>query len=121
MPVYGDGLNERDWLYVEDHCAAIYLLIERGAAGEIYNIGANAQVSNLELIHRILTLVGADESRLEFVPDRLGHDRRYAVDSSKLRALGWAPEHSLDQGLEDTVRWYVENENWWAPLKGGSS
>jgi dTDP-glucose 4,6-dehydratase len=121
VPVYGDGLNERDWLYVEDHCAAIHLLIDAGQPGEIYNIGANAQVSNLELTRRLIAIAGKDESSIDFVPDRPGHDRRYAVDSSKIRALGWSPDHSLDQGLGDTVKWYAAREDWWRPLKERST
>jgi dTDP-glucose 4,6-dehydratase len=117
VPLYGDGLNERDWLYVEDHCAAIHLLIDRGTPGEIYNIGADAQVTNLDLTHRLLRLTGRDESFIEHVADRPGHDRRYAVDSSKIRALGWSPAHTLDERLVDTVEWYRRREDWWGPLK----
>jgi dTDP-glucose 4,6-dehydratase len=117
VPLYGDGLNERDWLYVEDHCAAIHLLVERGDLGEIYNIGADAQVTNLELTNRLLAITGRDETAIDYVPDRPGHDRRYAVDSSKIRALGWAPRHSLEQRLEDTVRWYADRGDWWRPIR----
>ncbi len=117
VPVYGDGLNERDWLYVEDHCAAIHLLVDEGLPGEVYNIGANAQLTNLELTHALLATMGLDESRIEFVPDRPGHDRRYAIDSTKLRALGWEPRRSFDEGLGETVAWYAEREDWWRPLK----
>jgi dTDP-glucose 4,6-dehydratase len=117
VPLYGDGLNERDWLYVEDHCAAIHLLVERGDPGEIYNIGADAQVTNLELTNRLLAITGRDETAIDYVPDRPGHDRRYAVDSSKIRALGWAPRHSLEQRLEDTVRWYADRGDWWRPIR----
>ena len=117
MPLYGDGLNERDWLYVDDHCSALHLLVDAGDPGEIYNIGANAQVSNLELTHKILGLLGKDDSLIRPVTDRLGHDRRYAVDSSKIRALGWQPAHSLDDRLGDTIDWYRSREDWWRPLK----
>jgi dTDP-glucose 4,6-dehydratase len=117
VPLYGDGLNERDWLYVEDHCAAIHLLVERGDLGEIYNIGADAQVTNIELTNRLLAITGRDETAIDYVPDRPGHDRRYAVDSSKIRALGWAPRHSLEQRLEDTVRWYADRGDWWRPIR----
>ncbi|MDH5503741.1 MAG: dTDP-glucose 4,6-dehydratase [Acidimicrobiia bacterium] len=119
VPVYGDGLNERDWLYVEDHCAAIYLLAHEGVLGEIYNIGANAQVSNLELTRRLLKATGRDESLINFVADRPGHDRRYAVDSSKLRSLGWAPAYTLEERLADTIAFYRDRHDWWGPLKEG--
>ena len=117
VPLYGDGRNERDWLYVEDHCAAIYLLINEGEKGEIYNIGADAQVPNIELTKRILDIFDLDESWIERVPDRPGHDLRYAVDSTKIRKLGWAPAHSLDERLADTVDWYRRREDWWRPIK----
>ena len=119
VPVYGDGLNERDWIYVEDHCAAIHLLVDEGTPGEVYNIGANAQTTNLELTNMLIELTGRDESSIEFVTDRPGHDRRYAVDSSKIRALGWAPAHTLEERLTDTVAWYRERTDWWQPLKKG--
>ncbi len=117
VPLYGDGLNERDWLYVDDHCAALHLLVEAGRPGEVYNIGADAQVTNLELTRKILALLGKDESLIEPVTDRPGHDRRYAVDSSKIRALGWEPSHSLDDRLGDTIDWYRSREDWWRPLR----
>ncbi len=117
VPVYGDGLNERDWLYVEDHCSAIHLLVDGGTPGEVYNIGANAQVTNLDLTQRLLAATGRDESAIEFVEDRPGHDRRYAVDSSKIRSLGWAPAHSLEARLADTIDWYRNREDWWRPLR----
>jgi dTDP-glucose 4,6-dehydratase len=120
VPLYGDGRNERDWLYVRDHCAAIHVLIDQGTPGETYNIGANAQLSNLELTQRILAALDLDESRVERVTDRPGHDLRYAVDSSKLRALGWSPEHSFDEWLDQTIDWYRRREDWWRPLKEGS-
>lgn len=118
VPLYGDGRNERDWLHVEDHNAAVHLLVEKGQAGEIYNIGANAQLTNLDLTHRILASLGLDESMIDRVPDRLGHDLRYAVDSSKLRDLGWQPESSFDDRLDETVQWYRERSDWWQPLRG---
>ncbi len=117
VPLYGDGLNERDWLYVEDHCSAIHLLVDQGSSGEIYNIGANAQLSNLDLTRRILAGLDRDESMIEPVEDRLGHDLRYAVDSSKLRAMGWRPKHDFDDRLGDTIRWYRDRTDWWEPLK----
>jgi dTDP-glucose 4,6-dehydratase len=120
VPLYGDGRNERDWLYVRDHCAAIHMLIDEGTPGDTYNIGANAQLSNLELTRRILAALDLDESWVERVTDRPGHDLRYAVDSSKLRALGWDPEHSFDEWLDETIAWYRRREDWWRPLKEGS-
>lgn len=119
VPVYGEGSNERDWLHVEDHCSAIHLLVDEGTVGEVYNIGANAQIANIDLTRRLIEMMGRDESLIEYVPDRPGHDLRYAVDSSKIRALGWAPAHTLEERLEDTVRWYAEREDWWKPLKEG--
>lgn len=117
VPLYGDGRNERDWLHVDDHCAAIHLLVDEGASGEVYNIGANAQLSNLDLTHRILAALDRDESMIEQVEDRLGHDLRYAVDSSKLRSMGWHPKHDFAERLEDTINWYRRREDWWRPLK----
>ena len=117
VPLYGDGLNERDWLYVEDHCAAIHMLVDVGAPGEVYNIGANAQVANIDLTKMLLELTGRDDSYIDYVADRPGHDRRYAVDSSKIRALGWEPEHSIEERLASTVEWYRSRSDWWQPLK----
>ncbi len=117
VPLYGDGKNERDWLYVEDHCAAIHLLVDKGEPGEIYNIGANAQLSNLDLTMTLLDVLGKDEDSIEYVPDRPGHDFRYAVDSSKIRDLGWEPQHGFAERLADTVGWYRDRTDWWRPLK----
>jgi dTDP-glucose 4,6-dehydratase len=117
VPLYGDGLNVRDWCFVEDNCAGIDAVLRLGRDGEIYNIGAGNEVTNLELTRRVLALVGADESMIEPVTDRLGHDRRYSLDSNKVRAIGWAPRHSLDDGLAATVDWYRANRSWWEPLK----
>ncbi len=117
VPLYGDGRNERDWLYVDDHCSAIHLLVEQGASGEVYNIGANAQRSNRELTSAILAATGNDESSIEYVADRPGHDLRYAVDSSKIRAMGWRPQHDFDARLAATVDWYRSRSDWWTPLK----
>ena len=119
VPLYGEGRNERDWLHVEDHCAALHLLVDEGAPGEIYNIGADAQLANLELTRRILAALGAGDEMIERVPDRPGHDLRYAVDSSKLRALGWAPAHSFEEHLATTIDWYRRRPDWWRPLKEG--
>jgi len=116
VPLYGDGGNVRDWCYVDDHCDALDVVLHKGAIGEIYNIGAGNEVTNLELTHRLLELCGADSSMIEPVTDRLGHDRRYSVDSSKTRALGWKPSRDLDTALGATVGWYRKNEAWWTPL-----
>lgn len=121
VPLYGDGRNERDWIHVADHCRALTTLIDHGTPGEIYNIGTDAPMANIELTRRLLEIMGKDESVVEYVPDRLGHDLRYAVDSSKLRALGWEPRHSLDERLAETVDWYRANPAWWRPLKGVSA
>jgi len=118
VPLYGEGVNERDWIYVEDHCAALHLLVERAEPGEIYNIGAGAQLPNIELTRRILEAFGYDDSWIERVPDRPGHDFRYAVDSSKLRELGWSPALDLSDRLEHTIDWYRRRRDWWEPLKG---
>lgn len=118
VPLYGDGLNVRDWLHVSDHCRAVQLVAESGRAGEIYNIGGGVELTNRELVGRLLTEMGLDESRIRPVPDRPGHDRRYSVDDAKIRAeLGYRPLVDFDGGLADTVKWYRENRDWWEPLK----
>jgi dTDP-glucose 4,6-dehydratase len=117
LPLYGDGLNVRDWLHVDDHCRAIDLLIERGVSGEVYNVGGGNEVRNVDLTHRILELAGRSASLIRPVADRPGHDRRYALDTGKTRALGWAPQVPFDEGLRQTVAWYRENEWWWRPIK----
>lgn len=119
LPLYGDGLNVRDWLYVLDHCEAIDVVLHEGQPGEIYNIGAGNELTNLELTKRILKILGKPESLIRFVEDRPGHDRRYSLDCSRIKALGWEPRHEFDSALEETVRWYVENEWWWRKLKSG--
>ncbi len=121
VPLYGDGKNVRDWLHVEDHCEAILAVLERGRAGEIYNVGGDNERSNLELTHSILSIMGKGAEMIEHVADRPGHDRRYAIDASKLkRELGWRPRRSAwPAALEETVRWYVENEKWWRRVKSG--
>jgi dTDP-glucose 4,6-dehydratase len=118
LPVYGDGRQVREWLYVEDHCAGVEHVLREGEAGEIYNVGG-AERENLEITRRILELTGADESLVRHVADRPGHDRRYALDDSKLRRLGWEPSRRLEQGLEETAAWYRDNRAWWEPLKSG--
>ena len=117
LPLYGDGLNVRDWLHVEDHCRAVDLVIARGIDGEVYNIGGGNEVPNVELTRRILELVGKPDTLIRPVADRLGHDRRYALDTTKLRALGWAPRHPFADGLAATVEWYRANPWWWGPIK----
>lgn len=117
VPLYGDGLNVRDWLYVEDHCTGIDKVLRAGATGEIYNIGGGNEVSNRELTDRLIALCGRDESAIEYVADRPGHDRRYSVDCSKLRGLGWAPARDFEAGLAETVEWYRNERWWWEPLK----
>jgi dTDP-glucose 4,6-dehydratase len=117
VPLYGDGLNERDWLHVSDHCRAIDAVIDRGNAGEVYNIGGGNHVANADLTKRILRLAGKPESLIRHVVDRPGHDRRYSLDSDKVRALGWAPAVGFEQGLAETVEWYRQNEWWWRPIK----
>jgi dTDP-glucose 4,6-dehydratase len=118
IPLYGDGLNERDWIYVDDHCSGVQLVLEKGVVGNIYNIGAGNETPNRVLVDKLLALLGTDESSVEYVADRLGHDRRYSVDIAKVSALGWKRERSLDEALEETVRWYRDNRWWWEPLKG---
>jgi len=118
IPLYGDGLNERDWLYVDDHCAAVHLVLERGTPGEIYNIGAGNETPNRVLVDKILGLLGVGDEMIDYVPDRLGHDRRYSVDIAKITELGWHRQRSLDEALEETVAWYRENRWWWEPLRG---
>jgi dTDP-glucose 4,6-dehydratase len=117
LPLYGDGLNVRDWLHVLDHCRAIDVVIERGVDGEVYNIGGGNEVKNVDLTHRILELVDRPSSLIARVPDRPGHDRRYALDTAKMRALGWAPQADFTDGLRETAEWYGANEWWWRPIK----
>jgi dTDP-glucose 4,6-dehydratase len=121
VPLYGDGLNVRDWCYVEDNCAGVDLVLRQGDVGEIYNIGAGNEVPNRELTERILALLGHGEEMIAYVADRLGHDRRYSIDTTKVRGLGWKPERQLDEALTTTVSWYTDNRWWWEPLKGGAT
>lgn len=121
VPLYGDGLNVRDWLHVDDHCRGISLVLAGGRPGEIYNIGGGTELTNRDLTHRLLDAVGAAPSRIRPVADRLGHDRRYSVDWTKIRdELGYTPRVPFDTGLADTVRWYTDNRAWWEPLKAGA-
>jgi len=120
LPLYGDGLNVRDWLYVDDHCAGIDTVLRRGVPGRAYNIGAGHERTNIELTRLILKLLGRGEDLIKYVKDRPGHDRRYSVDNSKARALGWEPKVDPEEGLSRTVAWYRENEQWWRKIKDGS-
>ncbi|MDZ7266246.1 MAG: dTDP-glucose 4,6-dehydratase [candidate division KSB1 bacterium] len=119
LPIYGDGKNVRDWIYVEDHCDAIHFLMEHGRPGEVYNIGGGNERTNLEITDFILARLNKPASLKTFVTDRLGHDRRYSVDCSKLARLGWRPRHTLENALAQTIDWYVENRWWWEKLKSG--
>ncbi len=120
LPVYGTGENVRDWLYVEDHCSAIDLVIRRGRDGEIYNVGGHNERTNLEVVKTILRELGKPESLITFVKDRPGHDRRYAIDPGKIHAeLGWLPATTFDDGIKKTIRWYLDNEKWWKDILAG--
>jgi dTDP-glucose 4,6-dehydratase len=119
VPLYGDGLNKRDWLFVTDNCRAIDIVLRSGRIGEIYNIGAGNELTNRDLTERLLSLAGAGEEMIEYVEDRLGHDRRYSINCDKVRALGWSPSRKLDDALEETFDWYRDNRWWWEPLKAG--
>lgn len=121
MPVYGDGLYVRDWLYVEDHCRAIDLILQKGQVGETYLVGGSFKdMSNIEIVRMILKILGKDESSIEYVKDRPGHDRRYAVDFSKIHTtLDWSPEHPLEEALAQTIDWYKSNKDWWRNIKSG--
>ncbi len=117
VPLYGDGKNRRDWIYVEDNCRALELVLEKGNEGEIYNVGIGKDISNLELTDAILKEMGAGKDSINPVPDRLGHDFRYALSINKIKKLGFAPKWTFEQGLKETVRWYKEHPEWWQPLK----
>ena len=118
IPVYGKGLNVRDWLHVDDHCTGILLALEKGKSGGIYNIGGNNEWTNIDIAHEIVKIMGLSTDRIEFVEDRLGHDLRYAIDATLIRTeLGWEPKYDFTTGLPETIKWYQENEAWWKPLK----
>ncbi|MBB5324210.1 dTDP-glucose 4,6-dehydratase [Anoxybacillus tepidamans] len=120
LPVYGDGLNVRDWLHVEDHCSAIDLVLHKGRNGEVYNIGGNNERTNIEVVKAILRYLNKPESLIIFVEDRLGHDRRYAIDATKIRKeLGWKPKYAFEEGLKKTIDWYLENRSWWENILSG--
>lgn len=117
VPVYGDGLNSRDWIHVEDHCEAVELVMRRGKLGSVYNIAGGNELANLDLVKMILKAMKKPESLIEFVEDRPGHDKRYSLNDEKIRAeLGWKPKHKFESGLEETIQWYLENEKWWRPI-----
>ncbi|MGA1088787.1 MAG: dTDP-glucose 4,6-dehydratase [Candidatus Nanopelagicales bacterium] len=121
VPLYGDGLNVRDWLHVDDHVRGIQIVAERGESGAAYNIGGGVELTNRQLTERILAHMGREwETAVEQVPDRLGHDRRYSVDDSRLRALGYAPTRDFDEAIDETIAWYREHPEWWRPLKGSA-
>ncbi|MCL6087167.1 MAG: dTDP-glucose 4,6-dehydratase [Actinobacteria bacterium] len=118
VPLYGDGLNVRDWIYVEDNCRAIDIVLHKGVTGEIYNVGGGNEKPNIWITKKLIELTGKSESMIEPVADRLGHDRRYSIDCSKIeKEFGWAPEYNFEEALEKTVYWYINNEKWWRPLK----
>ncbi|OUB96872.1 dTDP-glucose 4,6-dehydratase [Bacillus thuringiensis serovar medellin] len=120
LPVYGDGLNVRDWLHVEDHCQAIDLVLHKGENGEVYNVGGNNERTNIEIVKTILKALDKPESLIKYVTDRPGHDRRYAIDATKLREeLGWSPKYNFDTGIEQTIKWYLENQDWWKNIISG--
>lgn len=119
VPVYGNGANVRDWLHVLDHCAAIDLVLHKGENGEVYNVGGHNERTNLEIVKTIIAQLGKSEDLIEFVTDRLGHDLRYAIDPTKLEALGWQPTYNFDTGIEQTIEWYLENKWWWENIISG--
>jgi len=121
LPVYGDGLNVRDWLNVDDHCQALLLALEKGHPGAVYNIGGEAERRNIDIVKSILNLLGKSDKLIRFVADRPGHDRRYAMNAGKIRQeLNWTPAHTFERGLEETVQWYVDNQTWWARVMSGA-
>lgn len=120
LPVYGDGQNVRDWLYVEDHCRAIDLILQKGRVGEVYNVGGHNEMKNIDIVKLICKALGKPESLINYVKDRKGHDRRYAIDPAKIhRELGWLPETKFADGIEKTIKWYLEHEDWWQPIVNG--
>jgi dTDP-glucose 4,6-dehydratase len=117
VPLYGDGLNVRDWLFVLDNCTGVHTVLEQGAVGEIYNIGAGNERTNREITDTILAALGKDESSVDYVEDRKGHDRRYSIDTAKSQALGWSPSRTFEDAIDETIRWYVDHRDWWEPLR----
>ena len=120
MPVYGDGMQVRDWLHVKDHCTAIYTVLEKGKIGEVYNIGGNNEKANIEIVKLIINTIGKSEDLIEYVKDRPGHDRRYAIDNTKITSqLGWEPSYTFEQGISETIKWYLDNESWLSKITSG--
>ena len=120
LPVYGNGMNVRDWLYVEDHCRAIDLILEKGRVGEVYNVGGHNEMHNIDIVKLILRALGKPESLIHFVKDRAGHDLRYAIDPAKIhRELGWLPETKFADGIRKTIQWYLDNKPWWEHIVNG--
>lgn len=119
VPVYGNGQNIRDWLHVQDHCSAIDLVMHEGSNGEVYNVGGHNEKTNLEVVQTIIEALGKSEELIEFVEDRLGHDKRYAIDPTKLENLGWKPTYNFDTGIAQTIQWYVDNQKWWEQIING--
>lgn len=119
VPIYGDGKNIRDWLHVKDHCLAIDLVMHEGVYGEVYNVGGHNEKTNLEVVQTIIKELGKSEELIEFVTDRLGHDKRYAIDPTKLEALGWKPTYNFDTGIAQTIQWYLDNKDWWEQILSG--
>ena len=120
LPIYGDGKNIRDWLHVYDHCQAIDLVLHEGKLGEVYNIGGHNEKQNIQIVKLILEALKKDESLIEFVADRLGHDRRYAIDADKIRnELGWEPKYTFETGIKETIQWYLDNKDWMDQVKSG--
>ena len=119
LPLYGDGLNVRDWIYADDHCSAIDFITAQGVLGEVYNVGGGNELTNIMITDSILKLTGKSKELIKYVNDRPGHDKRYALDTAKLSALGWDPPTDFSAGMEKTVKWYMDNRSWWEPLKSG--
>ncbi len=120
LPVYGDGMQIRDWLHVKDHCSGIDTVLHKGKLGEVYNIGGNNEKANIEIVKLILNALGKSEQLISYVKDRLGHDRRYAIDNTKItRELGWKPSYTFEQGIVETIEWYLDNKNWWEKIRSG--
>ena len=120
MPVYGDGMQVRDWLHVKDHCTAIYTVLEKGKIGEVYNIGGNNEKANIEIVKLIINTIGKSEDLIEYVKDRPGHDRRYAIDNTKITSqLGWEPSYTFEKGISETIKWYLDNETWLSQITSG--
>ena len=120
LPIYGDGLNVRDWLYVKDHCAAIHVVLRKGKHGEVYNIGGDNEWKNIDIVKLLLKKLGKSENLISYVKDRAGHDRRYAIDASKIKKeLSWKPQVTFEQGLQETIDWYLAHESWWRRIISG--